>query len=418
MFRGSLPHGRRTAGRGFGGRRAVFACMALAAAFVHAGARAAAQEASPGATEYRLYVANESSDIVSRVVFRPGVGAEVEKEIPVGIMPADNDGAHGLTVSPDGAFWYLTIAHGTPYGYVWKFATGADTLVARAELGLFPATMGITPNGQFLVVANFNLHGDMVPSDLSVVYTPTMTQLSRVTTCLMPHGSRVNASGGRQYSACMHSDQLVEFDLTTLEVSRRFSLAPGREGPLDVRDQGMGGHVMVMSGSEADTRDDTSMGRMEDMADAVCSPTWAEPGTGALADRVIYVACNRNDEILEIDAGDWTVRRRFATGTAPYNLDVTADGSLLVATLKGEQAVTVISLESGEELARLPTTQPITHGVVTSPDGRYAFVSNEAIGATPGTLDVFDLSALERVASAELRYQPGGIDFWRATPVP
>ena len=165
-------------------------------------------------------------------------------------------------------------------------------------------------------------------------------------------------------------------------------------------------------------RDDTSMGRMAGMADAVCSPTWAEPGAGALANRVIYVACNRNDEILEIDAGDWTVRRRFATGAAPYNLDVTADGSLLVATLKGEQAVAVISLESGEELARIATTQPITHGVVTSPDGRYAFVSNEAIGATPGTLDVFDLSALERVASAELRYQPGGIDFWRATAVP
>ena len=397
--------------------------------FVHTGPQAAAQEAAPQGVEYRLYVANESSDIVSRVVFRPGAGAEVEKEIPVGIMPADNDGAHGLTVSPDGAFWYLTIAHGTPYGYVWKFATGADTLVARAELGLFPATMGITPNGQFLVVANFNLHGDMVPSDLSVVYTPTMTQLSRVTTCLMPHGSRVSASGGRQYSACMHSDQLVEFDLTTLEVSRRFSLAPGREGPLDTRDQGMGGHVMVMSGAEAagagaagagpaSMRDDTSMGRMEEMSDAVCSPTWAEPGSGALADRVVYVACNRNDEVLEIDAGDWTVRRRFSTGAAPYNLDVTADGSLLVATLKGEQAVAVISLESGEELARLPTTQPITHGVVTSPDGRYAFVSNEAIGATPGTLDIFDLSALERVASVELRYQPGGIDFWRATPVP
>ena len=29
-----------------------------------------------------------------------------------------------------------------------------------------------------------------------------------------------------------------------------------------------------------------------------------------------------------------------------------------------------------------------------------------------------DLVALERVASVELRYQPGGIDFWRATAVP
>ena len=70
----------------------------------------------PSSPEYRLYVANESSDLVSRVVFIPGEGLAVEKEIPVGIMPADNDGAHGLSVSPDGKYWYVTIAHGTPRG--------------------------------------------------------------------------------------------------------------------------------------------------------------------------------------------------------------------------------------------------------------------------------------------------------------
>ena len=417
--------------RGFPVRLAVCACAAAAAILIVSGSGAAAQDVSPERTEYRLYVANESSDIVSRVVFRPGLGVAVEKEIPVGIMPADNDGAHGLAVSPDGDFWYLTIAHGTPYGYVWKFDAGPDTLVARAELGLFPATMGITPNGQFLVVANFNLHGDRVPSDLSVVYAPTMTELSRVVTCLMPHGSRVSFSGAHHYSACMHSDQLVEFDLATLEVSRRFSLAPGREGPLDPRDQGTGEHVMVVDGTASVAggqpplmRDDTSAGAMPGMlamageSAPVCSPTWAEPGAGDLADRVVYVACNRNNEILEIDTEDWSVRRRFSTGAAPYNLEVTSDGSLLVATLKGEQAVSMISLESGEELARLATTRPITHGVVASADGRYAFVSNEAVGATPGTLDVFDLVALERVASTDLRYQPGGIDFWRTTTHP
>ncbi len=398
------------------------ALAALAILPVGSGSEAGAQDAGPEDAEYRLYVANESSDVVSRVAFRPGMGAEVEKEIPVGIMPADNDGAHGLAVSPDGAFWYLTVAHGTPYGHVWKFAAGPDTLVGRAKLGLFPATVGITPDGQFLVVANFNLHGDMVPSDLSVVHAPTMTQLSRVATCLMPHGSRVSASGKRQYSTCMHSDQLVEFDLVALEVGRRFSLTPGREGGLDARDRGMGGHATAMEGFASAGGGSVRPPAMRDRSgmaeDApVCSPTWAEPGAGVFADRVVYVACNRNDEILEIDIETWSVRRRFSTGIAPYNLEVTADGALLLATLKGEQALSVISLESGAELARIATTRPVTHGVVASPDGRYAFVSNEAVGTTPGTLDVFDLAALERVASVELRYQPGGIDFWRVTPV-
>ncbi len=68
---------------------------------------------------------------------------------------------------------------------------------------------------------------------------------------------------------------------------------------------------------------------------------------------------------------------------------------------------------TGAEAARLSTTRPVTHGVVISPDDRYAFVSNESIGAVPGTVDVIDLGSLERVASVEVRLQAGGIDFWR-----
>lgn len=343
---------------------------------------------------YRVYVANESSDLISRVAFTPGEGAVVEKDIVVGVMPADNDGAHGLSVAPDGRYWYVTIAHGTPYGYVWKFHAGPDTLVARTRLGLFPATMGITPDGQFMLTANFNLHGDMVPSDISVVYTPEMVEITKVRTCLMPHGSRVRPDGAKQYSACMHSEQLVEIDVGTFEVSGRFRVAPGHEGLMD------GG----------DMEDHGAMG------DRVCSPTWVEPGQGARANRVVYVACNRNQEILEVDTERWVVARRFATGRAPYNLEVTGDGARMVATLKGEQAVAVFDLETGAEIGRVETSRPVTHGVVASPDGRYAFISNESVGSVPGTLDVIDLETLEVVATVELAHQSGGIDFWPGTP--
>lgn len=340
---------------------------------------------------YRLYVANESSDLVSRVAFTPGAGAIVEKEIPVGVMPGDIDGAHGITVSPDGRHWYVTIAHGTPRGSVWKFAAGPDTLVGRAELGLFPATMGITPDGQILMAVNFNLHGDMIPSDVSVVYAPEMIEVARIRTCLMPHGSRISADGRRHYSACMHSERLVEIDMDAFAVSAAFDLAPGREGPVAV-DAGR-----VTHGTP----------------DRVCSPTWVEPGVGERADRFVYVACNRNREILEIDAERWSVARRFATGAGPYNLEATPDGRLLIATLKGEQAVAVVDLDSGAEIARIATSRPVAHGVVASPDGRYAFVSNESVGSVRGTLDVIDLDSLEVVATVELEHQSGGIDFWR-----
>ena len=368
----------------------------LALAVVALLAPAAARAQAP---EYRLYVANESSDLVSRVVFTPGEGLAVENEIPIGIMPGDNDGAHGVSVSPDGQYWYVTIAHGTPRGHLWKFHAGPDTLVGRTQLGLFPATMGITPDGQFLLAVNFNLHGDMVPSDVSVVYTPEMIEVTRVRTCLMPHGSRVGAGGSKHYSVCMHSERLVEIDLETFEVSARFDVTPGMEG-LE-RAAAEGGHAGEGHAASGDR---------------VCSPTWVEPGAGARAGRVVYVACNRNQEILEIDTERWAVSRRFATGMAPYNLEVTTGGELLIATLKGEQAVAVFDLETGLELGRVATSRPVTHGVVTSPDGRYAFVSNESAGSVRGTLDVIDLEALELVDSIELQHQSGGIDFWSVTP--
>lgn len=87
--------------------------------------------------------------------------------------------------------------------------------------------------------------------------------------------------------------------------------------------------------------------------------------------------------------------------------------ALLVVTLKGEQAVAVYDLATGAERARIPATQPVTHGVVVSPDGRYAFVTNEAVGAVRGTLDVVDLERDAIVASLPLHYQPGGIGFWK-----
>ncbi len=350
---------------------------------------------------YRVYVANESSDMISRVAFTPGQGATVEREIPVGIMPGDNDGAHGVRVSPDGRHLYVTIAHGTPHGSLWKYHAGPDTLVSRTELGLFPATMGVTPDGQFLLAANFNLHGDMVPSDISVVYTPEMVEVTRIRTCVMPHGSRVLGDGTRHYSACMHSDQLVEIDLADFRVSARFDLTPGREG-------------LIVDAAVDGTRS-TGEAPMA-MREPACSPTWVEPGSRPGAEHLVYVACNRNAEVLEVDTRFWRVSRRMPTGRGPYNLEVTPDGELLLVTLKAERAVAVIDLESGREAGRVATSRAVTHGVVASPDGRYAFISNESVGSLPGTVDVIDLETLMVVDSLELGHQSGGIDFWPGTP--
>jgi DNA-binding beta-propeller fold protein YncE len=342
---------------------------------------------------YWVFVANESSDLVSLVRFGPD-GATLEDDLQVGIMPADLDGAHGVRVSPDGRRVLVSLAHGTPFGKLWSYDTASGELADSVSVGLFPATIAVTPDGGMGFVVNFNLHGNPVPSSVSAIFLPEMVEMARIETCIKPHGSRVNNAGTRHYSVCVGDDHLVEISVERLKVRRAVKLTPGSERVL----AGPGGLGEASSGGGGGP---------------VCGPTWATP---SFDDTHVYVACNKHGDVLELDAEDLTVKRRFKAGKGPYNLDVTSDGRLLLATNKGAQSVSIFDLGTGEELARVPTTQPITHGVVVSSDDRYAFVSNEAIGATRGTIDVIDLESLQLVASTEVHYQPGGIDFWRSEP--
>jgi DNA-binding beta-propeller fold protein YncE len=78
--------------------------------------------------------------------------------------------------------------------------------------------------------------------------------------------------------------------------------------------------------------------------------------------------------------------------------------------------VSIYELKSGRELARLPTKRKVLHGVVVSPDDRYAFVSVEGIGSEPGTVEVIDLITLKTVATIDVPPTAAGIDFYKTEP--
>lgn len=355
--------------------------------------------------DYIVYVVCESADKIARVRFGPN-GARVEREITTGPHPTDIDGPHGIVFSPDRQFYYVSLGHGRPFGSVWKYSAKDDSVVGRVTLGMFPATMDVTPDGIFLYVVNFNLHGDMKPSSVSIVATDEMQEIARVATCTMPHGSRINSGGTRQYSACMMDDMLVEIDATTLRASRHFILTKGKElglkGAPASHNRGQAtGHDAGGHGTEPPKPGDTS-----------CSPTWAQPSADG---SFVYVACNKSDEIVEIDSTAWKVTRRLAARPGVYNLAATKDGRL-IATNKRDQSASIIELKSGRELARIPTKRKVIHGAVVSPDDRYAFISVEGIGSEPGTVEVIDLGAMKTVASVDVPRQAAGIDFYKTEP--
>jgi len=43
----------------------------------------------------------------------------------------------GIVVSPDRQFYYVSIAHGRPFGSVWKYSTRNDAFVGKSVLGYF-----------------------------------------------------------------------------------------------------------------------------------------------------------------------------------------------------------------------------------------------------------------------------------------
>ncbi len=388
---------------------------------------------------YWVYVGAESADQMYRIRFGPK-GTEVEKTIPVGELAAEMEGPHGLAISADGKYLHLTTGHGFPDGKYWRYDLGPDTLLGPGLLlGNFPASLDVTPDGLYAIAANFNLHGDMVPSTMSVIYTPTQTEITRVVTCVMPHGSRFSPDGLFQYSSCMMDDQLVEIDARTFEVSRRFSLAKGKEGPVDVGTTKAG--TGDMSGMSHDAHaahnsagaaagnaagrtvtapidpaqvGGSALGMKHDMVPNTCSPTWSQPSVDG---KFVYVACNKSDEIVEVERESWRITRRFATGRGVYNLAVTPDGKLLIATLKQGAGIQLFDLAAGRSVAQLKTSTTVAHGVAVSGDSRYAFVSSEGVGSAPGKVDVVDLAARRIVGTADVGPQASGIAFWKSEPI-
>jgi len=331
--------------------------------------------ASPAsAQDYFAYVASESADEVALVRF-DGSELTVEETVAVGSIPVETEGAHGMTVAPDGKYWFVSVAHGKPFGRVVKYETGTNEKVGAAEVGMFPATMDVSEVNGLLYVVNFNLHGEREPSTVSVVEPELMTELETIETGIMPHGSRLSPDDRTHYSVGMMDGTLYEIDVLENQVTRTLKTGEGMP-----------------------------------------KPTWVQPHP---TKPVAYVAHNGADEVVEVNLDDWTVTRRFATGegTNPYNLEVTPDGSTLVVTYKGSGETGIWDLEAGERTAVVANSRTVSHGVVISPDSRYAFVTAEGVGGEPGAVDVIDLGTNERVASVDVGQQAGGIAFWKQEPV-
>ena len=354
---------------------------------------------------YYLYVASESEDTVSLLKFDKNQIEEIER-ISVGTFPTEIEGPHGITVDPNGKYWYLSLAHGNPFGKLIKYSTKTNKVVDETTLGLFPASMQISTITGFLYCVNFNLHGTMAPSNVSVVDPETMTEITKITTGSMPHGSRISPDGLYQYSVAMMSGELFEIDALGLKVNR----------VLDLENKMMNNQKMNHNMMDEDKKIDNmemnedKMISMQNMKHSMVKPTWVIPHPNL---KLAYIAGNGSNEIIEVDLENWEVSDRFKTGKGPYNLEISPNGELLIGTIKSEGKTAIWGLKDKKLLSLLKNTTSISHGIAISSDSKYAFISSEGIGGEPGIVDVISLETFKLISSVEVGKQAGGIAFWK-----
>jgi YVTN family beta-propeller protein len=339
------------------------------------------------AVPYSIYVSSEAADIISRIQV-DSAGWRVAREVSVKLIPNEISGPHNVAVAPDGRYWYVSISHGTPTGSIWQYDAATDSLLARTSVGMFPTTIALSPDGAWAWIPNSDLHGDRGHmNSVSALYTPTMEEVAQLEICDMPHGSKWNARGSRVYIACMMSDELVTIDPGSFAVVARAALGSGTP--------------MSMGEHHAGAASSTKPGQNPD-----CLATYVSISPD---DRVAYVACNHSGELQVRNAETLELVARVPAGAGAYNVEPSPDGKFVVVTNKKAQSVSIIDAHTLTELARVPTSKAIPHGVAFSPDGRYVFITCESKGTDPGAIDAIDLGSLKRVASLTLPLQPTGV---------
>lgn len=337
----------------------------------------AARAQSPGASSPGpvLFVGLESEDAVA--VVDPAAGT-VLKKIPVGISTEDVEGVHALVASPDGEHYYLSIAHGWPYGSIWKMTTARDSLVARTDVGMFPATMALTPDGTWLFVVNYNLHGDPRTDTVSIVHTPTMTEVQQVPVCTKPHGLVASNDGSAVYVSCTRDNVLKKISVASLAVVDSTNLL---------------------------TEEDRASGGTCYPAGLALSPD----------DEELFVACHRGGEVRVVDTQPLgAITAAIPVGKGPYLLRVDPAGERLWVPNRNDQSYTVIDLATRQPVATRPSSATHPHTFAFGPDGT-VYLSMESHAVVPGAIDVIDPETLETRRTIEVGLQATGV---AAVPLP
>lgn len=292
------------------------------ARFVIAGAAAFATFAAPAAGP-KAYVGNFKDSTVSVLDI---AAASVLTTIPVAAGP------HGMGVSPDGRFVYVT---GDASSSMSVIDTQSDRVVQTIEVGPTPHGVAMLPDGKTLLVGVYGA------DRIAFVDTASRAVVATVPVP-KPHTIAVRPDGKVAYVASQQPGQfaLVVIDLATRTVVRQIALDKPPRDP-EFSHDGKWLYVTVAGANVLRVIDASSDKVVAEI------PTGPSPHIGAWfrGAAVGTVVVQGPGELQTFDPASNVALKTIPVGKQPHWM--ASDGKSIFVTNEGSNDVTVVDLASG-----------------------------------------------------------------------
>ncbi len=233
-----------------------------------------------------------------------------------GFGPEGND-----TCTPESAK-----AAGDTNSYVYRINVATLTIDQVLEVGIVPKFLAVTPNGRYLLVANWCSY------DLSVVSLGEAKEVARLPIGPYPRGLAVSPDSRTAYVAVMGGDTVVKVDLATLTTEGRFTVG---QNPRHLVIDPKGRFLYASLNGPGDVV------KINLSNDSVISTSHTGVACRSLAisadGRSLYVVNYSSDTVTKLRASDLGSLQTIGTGVHPIGISYdAATGNVWVAVYSGQ----------------------------------------------------------------------------------
>lgn len=217
-------------------------------------------------------------------------------------------------------------AAGDTNSYVYRINTRTLAIDQVIEVGLVPKYLTVTPNGKYLLVANWCSY------DLSIVNIAEGKQVARLQMGAYPRGLAISHNSQTAYVAIMGGDTVVKVNLANLTEEGSFVVG---ENPRHLVIDPTGHYLYASLNGPGDVV------KINLANDSVVATTHTGDDCRSLAisadGRSLYVVNYSSDTITKLRASDLSVLETIPTGVHPIGITYDATtGDVWVAVYSGQ----------------------------------------------------------------------------------